>query len=82
MANKESKQRIKLRCEESPVKMDGTMIASTPDGKKIRVRFDGPQEDLNLYAYGLKMTSHMKDKDGQPTDDTRLMASGLWWEVL
>lgn len=79
---KESKQRIKLRCEGSPVKMDGTVIETTPDGKRIKVRFDGPQDDLVLYAYGQKMVSNMTGTDGQPVEDVRLMAKGLWWEVL
>lgn len=80
---KESKQRIKLRCEGSPVKMDGTVIECSKDGKRIKVRFDGPQEDTVLLAYGdHKMVSNMTDHSGQDTEDVRLMAKGLWWEVL
>lgn len=82
MAEQKKVQRIKLRCEGSPVKLDGTVTECSPDGKRIKVMWDGPQGDTVLYAYGQKMVSHMKDTDGKPTEDVRLMATGLWWEVL
>lgn len=76
-------QRIKLRCEGSPVKWDGTIISTTPDSKRIEVRFDGPMEDTVLVAYGdRKMFSDAFDRDGKPTEDPKLMATGRWWEVL
>lgn len=82
MANKQV-QRIRLRCEGSPVKFDGTVTSSSPDGKHIMVLFDGTSELRSLHAYGdHKMTSDMKDPHGNATEDVRMMASGLWWEVL
>lgn len=85
MSQKESKQRIKLRCEGSPVKMDGTVIECSADGKRIKVRFDGPQDDTVLYAYGdHKLVSNMTGGVGglEPVEDPRLMIKGLWWEVI
>lgn len=80
---KDRAQRIKLRCEGSPVKFDATIIESTPDGKRIVVAFDGPMEDATLYAYGdHKMVSDMIAKDGTAVDDPRLAFKCRWWEVL
>lgn len=83
MADSKKVQRIKLRCEGSAVKLDGTVTECSPDNKRIKVVFDGPHEDTVLYSYGdLKMVSNMSDREAKPTEDTRLMAKGLWWEVL
>lgn len=83
MTDKEHRQRIKLRCEGSPVKLDGIVTECSPDTKKIKVRFDGPLPDKVLYAYGEhKMVSDMTGADGEPVEDVKLMAKGLWWEVL
>lgn len=83
MSTPDRQQRIKLRCEGSPVKFDGTVIESTPDGKRIRIKFDGPLEDAVLYAYGdHKMVSDMRDTKGNPTTEVREMSKCLWWDVL
>lgn len=76
-------QRIHLRCEGSPVTVDGTIIEATPDLKRIKVKFDGPMEDLVMYAYGERqLVSNMKDRNGGDTTDVRSMATGLWWSVI
>ncbi len=81
MAKKE--QRIKLRIEGSPVKYDGSIIESTPDGKRIKVRFDGPLDDVVLHAYGEhKLVSDMRDSGGAPVTDVKLSASCQWWVVV
>ena len=79
---KKTVQRIKLRCEGSPVKFDGSIIAASPDGKRIRVEFDGPLEDVELVSIGAKMASNMTDREGKPTDDFRMATSCQVWEVL
>jgi len=77
-------QRIKLRCEGSPVRFDATVIASTPDGARIKVEFDGPLDSLELYSVmgGSRMAANMRDRDGAPTDEYMLAASCQLWEVL
>lgn len=76
-------QRIKLRCVGSPVKWDATILTSDPRGKRIKVRFDGPLDDLILVAYGdKKMVSNGTDKDGKYTETPREMNHFDEWEVL
>lgn len=76
-------QRIKLRCEGSPVKFDGTVTESTPDGKRITVQFDGPLADKVFHAIGdARMASDMVDRDGKPVTDWRMAAKSTVWEVL
>lgn len=77
-------QRIKLRCEGSPVKFDATILKSSPDGRRITVRFDGPLDDLDLTALGggTKLASNMEGRDGQPVEDWALATRSLLWEVL
>ena len=75
-------QRIKLRIEGSPVKYDGTVTETSPDGKCIKVVFDGPREDAVMYAWAGKMMSDMKDRNGDPTTNFQDVAKALYWEVL
>lgn len=80
---KQTVQRIKLRCDGSPVKLDATIVKSSPDAKVITVQFDGPMEDVTLYAYGATtMASHLVGKDGVPTTEFRLAVSSRLWHVL
>jgi hypothetical protein len=44
-------QKIKLRIHGNPIKLDATILSMTADGKKIRVSFDGPLEDMYLYKF-------------------------------
>jgi len=76
-------QRIKLRCEGSPVKYDATILESSRDGKRIKVRFDGPMEDTVMVSISdRKLASDMKDMQGRETDVWPLACSSLVWEVL
>lgn len=76
-------QRIKLRIEGSPVKWDGTVLESSPDGKQITVEFDGPLETKVLYSGGGSlMFSDMYGMDGEPVTEYRLAVKSLVWEVL
>lgn len=76
-------QRIRLRCEGSPVKFDATIIATSRDGKEIKVQFDAPMEDTIMVSIGDKrMASDMLDRDGATTHDWRFAVKSLVWEVL
>lgn len=76
-------QRIKLRCEGSPVKFEGTVLQSTPDGKRITVRFDGPLDDLELFSIGdFRLASNMIGSDGKPVTDWLQATKSSVWEVL
>lgn len=44
-------QRIKLKIVGSPVKLDATILEMDADGKRLKVRFDGPLEDAILYYW-------------------------------
>lgn len=62
-------QRIKLKIEGSPVMYTGTVMESAPDGKRIKVRFDGPLDDVVLYAFnGLLLD---KDPDEVHPSETK-----------
>lgn len=76
-------QRIKLRCEGSPVKWDGTVTESTPDGKQITVQFDGPLGDVKfLSAGGNMLVSDATDAEGKPVEDFRMAVNAKYWHVL
>ena len=64
MATKHSKtkQRIKLKIEGSPVKLDGTLLSISPDARHIKVRFDADSlPDLDLYSWGNSGSKFMFD---------------------
>jgi len=83
MNTNKREQRIKLRIKGSPVKFDGTIMESSPDGKRIKVRFDGPLDDTVLVAYGdTALISDGVGRDGKPTLEIRDMVSMREWEVL
>ena len=44
-------QRIKLRIQGTPVKLDGTILEMSKDGSRLNVRFDGPMDDITLYRW-------------------------------
>jgi hypothetical protein len=76
-------QRIKLRCEGSPVKYDGTILAADPVTGEIKVQFDAPVDDKILVPISDRhLASDMEDKDGNPTTDWRMAVQSLVWEVL
>lgn len=45
-------QRIRLQLEGSPIKLDASILWMSEDGKKLKVRFDGPLDDTMLYGLG------------------------------
>ncbi len=76
-------QRIKLQPEGSPVKYDATILESTPDGKRIRVEFDAPIDDVTMYAFGgNSMLSDMTDREGKPTDNVLHAVKSIQWRVI
>ncbi len=62
---KESKQRIKLRLIHHPVKLDATIMEMDSDGGRLKVRFDGPLDDLVLYRYSDDLLVSRKLEKGE-----------------
>jgi len=58
-------QRIKLRIKGSPVKLDATILEMIATGKKLKVRFDAPLDDLWLYRWTdtLLISRELGDKE-------------------
>lgn len=76
-------QRIKLRVQGSPVKLDATIIESSPDAKRIKVHFDGPLDDLVLIAFAdTGLFSNGLTREGKPTENWLECTKSQIWEVL
>jgi hypothetical protein len=57
-------QRIKLRIQGNPIKLDATILEMSADGYRTKVRFDGPLEDAVLYRWSatLLITKDLRDE--------------------
>ena len=72
------KQRIKLRIQGNPVKLDGTILEMSRDGSKLNVRFDGPMHDITLYRWSPTLLIDTDLQGKYPAD----FPTAQFWEVL
>lgn len=79
---KQTKQRIKMRMFQHPVKHDGEILEFAPDGSWFVVRFDGPIPDTKFFAYGSRDTSIVTTMP-VPKDSGWAVVQGCQaWEVI
>ncbi len=51
MKSGKREQRIKLQLDGNPIKLDATIMSMSEDGKRMKVRFDGPLDDTELFVW-------------------------------
>lgn len=59
-------QRLRLRIVGNPIKLDATILEMDADGRRLKVRFDGPLDDTVLYRWS---DLQLVDQDCRPNSE-------------